>query len=68
MHSLMLSVIVGVVFMCSWAEAQETWLLSGKPVSKVEAIKALIVDRGADVQRCQPQELTDKVTLRVKKK
>ncbi len=68
MHSLLLAIIVGVVFMFSWAEAQETWLVGGKPVSKVEALKAKIMDRGADVVRCQPQELSDKLTFRNAKK
>ena len=66
--SYIVSVILGIMLMGAWAEAQETWLVGGKPVSKVEALKAKILDRGADVVRCQPQELTEKLTLKAKKK
>ena len=64
----MIAVVVGVVLMGSWAEAQESWFVGGKPVSKVEAVKAKILDARAEVVKCQPQELTDKATLRNKKK
>ena len=66
--SYIVSTILGIMLMGAWAEARETWLVGGKPVSKVEALKAKILDRGADVVRCQPQELTEKLTLKVKKK
>lgn len=66
--SYIVSTILGVMLMGAWAQAQETWLVGGKPVSKVEALKAKIMDRGADVVRCQPQELTEKLTLKAKKK
>ena len=66
--SYIVSTILGIMLMGAWAEAQETWLVGGTPVSKVEALKAKILDRGADVVRCQPQELTEKLTLKAKKK
>ena len=66
--SYIVSVILGIMLMGAWAQAQETWLVNGKPVSKGEALKAKIMDRGADVVRCQPQELTEKLTLKAKKK
>lgn len=69
MHSLAIAVIVGTVFMFSWAEAQETWLVNGKKDTKVGAVKALLADKDARVEKCVPQELTEKLTLRgVKKK
>ncbi len=68
MHSMLLAVIIGTVFMFSWAQAQETWIVNGKPGSKVDGVKALLHDPGAEVVRCVPQELTPKLTLKAKKK
>lgn len=68
MHSLLLSVIVGVVFMCSLANASEYFIVNGKQGTKVDAVRALIGEPGAEVVRCVPQVLTEKLTLKAKKK
>lgn len=68
MHSLLIAVFVGTVFMFSWAQAQETWIVNGTPGDKVGAVRALLHDPGAEVVRCVPQELTPKLTLKAKKK
>lgn len=49
-------------------QSQEYYMLGGTRITKVEAVIALAKDRGAGVVKCQPQELTEKATLRNKKK
>lgn len=68
MHSLLLSIVIGTVFMCSLANASEYFLVNGKQGTKVDAVRALVQDSGAEVVRCVPQEMTEKLTLRAKKK
>lgn len=37
-----------------------------KVITKADAIRALLADKNAQIFKCQPVELTDKVTLRNK--
>ncbi len=68
MHSLLIAVVIGTVFMCSLANASEYFIVNGKQGTKVDAIKAKLADAGAEVVRCVPQVLTEKLTLKAKKK
>lgn len=49
------------------AEDKEFYLHNNKKITKVEALRTLVVDQKAIVIRCQQLELSDKATL-VKKK
>ena len=66
--SYIVSTILGIMLMGAWAEARETWIVNGKEDTKVGAVKALLQDPGSVVVRCVPQELTEKLTLKAKKK
>lgn len=50
------------------SRAQEHYLIEGKQGSKVEALRALINDSHANVTKCSQVELSEKATLRTKKK
>jgi hypothetical protein len=50
------------------SEYQVTTVKGTVPVTKVEALRALVTDPNAVVMRCQQQELSDKATLRNRKK
>jgi len=68
MHTLALTVMIGSIIMCSWAGAQETWIVNGKSVdTKGEALVAKAKDENAVVVRCVAQEMTPKGTLKAKK-
>lgn len=62
-----IAIVGGLVLMSLAAGAQE-YYIDGKPATKVDAIVTLAKNPGAQVVRCQPQELSEKATLRNKKK
>jgi hypothetical protein len=45
-----------------------TWLVNGSNATKVEAVKAKVLDPGVSVKRCVDQELSEKLTFKAKKK
>ena len=59
--------ILATVGLSSISHAESTYQVSGKQATKLEALTALIKDRGADVVKCSSQELTDKATMKNKK-
>lgn len=49
------------------AVAQDpVYIVNGKVVTKVEALRALINDKNTKVEQCKQVELTDKATMRSK--
>lgn len=42
------------------------YIVNGKVVTKVEALRALINDKNTKVEQCKQVELTDKATMRSK--
>lgn len=49
------------------SQAETTYHVSGREVTKTEALKALLKDSQAQVTKCQDVELTDKATLKARK-
>jgi len=63
----MSKLITIILLTASAASAQDLYLSQGAEVTKIEAVKLLLRDRGVKVMRCYEVELTDKVTLRKRK-
>lgn len=63
------SVVIGLALglAAQFAKA-ETYQLNNKPVPKIEAMRALIVDPRAKVVRCVEVEMTDRGTMKNKAK
>lgn len=49
------------------ANAENQFMVNGKPATKVEAVKALLANPGSNVIKACNVELTSKMTLRCKK-
>lgn len=66
---LKLNVILSCILLGSIANAasQTTFVVNGRQATKLEALISLAKDKNADVMKCQPQELSDKATLKAKK-
>ena len=68
-RTLLCILISGIVmFVCFEAIADTEYYIDTKKVSKVEAVKKLLTQPDAEVRRCSTVELTDKLTLKNKKK
>lgn len=57
--------ILGALFLASLAHAED-YFVSGKPATKVEALRAAITDPKLQVTRCDNMEITKKGTLHKK--
>lgn len=67
MRKFLIPTIVATTMLGSGlAKADSIYIVDGKVVSKLEAIKILLRDKEKLVQQCAPVELTDKATLRHK--
>lgn len=60
-------ILVGLLLGSS-AHASEYFLVQGKQGTKVDAVRELLREPGAEVVRCVPQMLTERLTLKAKKK
>lgn len=65
MNTLMLT--IALIASSITANAETTYVINGKSVTKLEALRVLLKDSNASVQRCADIELTDKATLKNKK-
>lgn len=61
-------VILLLTAMASNTMAQDSYTSRGKEVTKVQAMRALILDERAQVFKCTPQILTPKGTMKNKGK
>ncbi len=60
-------IVATLLSLAAFADNKPTFHANGKEITKVEALRILINDPNQTVQKCQPQEVSDKATLRNKK-
>lgn len=65
MKLLILTLAVFTTPFCAMAQ-DPVYIVNGKVVTKVEALRALINDKNTKVEQCKQVELTDKATMRAK--
>lgn len=63
----MKNVVAILVIVSSMAKAEQLFIVNGKTSTKIEAVKTLMQNPRAKVQKACDVELTDKLTLKCKK-
>lgn len=62
-----LLILTMLLTLTSISQAEPTYQVNGKAATKLEAVMSLMKDKNADVIKCAPQELTEKITLKNRK-